>query len=90
MTALVRNSSPADDPTVYSSHVSPQTLKAAQRDIREAMTALRQLSHSLNDRAYDDDFDQGNLADVAIEKLKRALGRLMEGDDDAISFFTAE
>jgi hypothetical protein len=51
-------------------------IEAARASIRAVMDDLRYISHYLNARACDDDFDQPNAADVAIEELRLALTAL--------------
>jgi hypothetical protein len=51
-------------------------IEAARASIRAVMDDLRYISHYLNARASDDDFDQPNAADVAIEELRLALTAL--------------
>jgi hypothetical protein len=64
---------------LHLSRVSPSSIEAAQASIRAVMDDMRYVSHSLNARACDDEFDRPNAADGCIEELRLALAALGGG-----------
>jgi hypothetical protein len=61
---------------LHLSRVSAADVEEAQASIRAVMDDLRYISHSLNARACDDDFDRPNAADVCFDRLEMALTAL--------------